>query len=447
MAAPLNIPIPPLTEDLRIEDWQPLFIAATSSLVANSSEKAAIQILPSFICRSEYEQSTVLEAIKETTLKDAFTLLCESLDPPIDQFEAMTRYRKMQWARGVRIEVFFDRLRKQARRAGHSNLDACTALVGELPEEVQPPIKTWVKGREACTEKEAREFATLVQSTLRQKGLALDYGARIKEGTAIRKTDMMPKQHADSDSEEGDTSVQPEVCRIRSAPKSFQSQSSGGYRATKTKFACYTCGRPGHGWRVCPDRVCEKCHARGHDAHQCKVGRSQKGSTNETRRVYVVDYENRWDEESATISVKIAGSTCRALLDTGAKVNVMDENTMIELGLENQLVSTGGQVYGVCCTPVTVKGYVEVSIKIAGEKDRMDRIQVLSGEEQALLLGRKFMQKFGRIAFDWEAGVVELGRAKVPIYAKATGGNPLERARTVKLVSDEDESSLQGETW
>ena len=35
---------------------------------------------------------------------------------------------------------------------------------------------------------------------------------------------------------------------------------------------------------------------------------------------------------------------------------------------------------------------------------------------------------------DWEEGVVELGRAKVSIYAKATGGNPLERAKTVKQM-------------
>ena len=41
---------------------------------------------------------------------------------------------------------------------------------------------------------------------------------------------------------------------------------------------------------------------------------------------------------------------------------------------------------------------------------------------------RKFMHKFDRIAFDRQAGVVELGKAKLTIYAKATGRNPLKIA-------------------
>ena len=103
MAAPLNISIPPLKEDQRIEEWQPLFIAATGALVVTSTEKAAIQILPSFVCRNVYEHSTVLEAIKEETLEAEFALLCANLDPPVDQFEAMLSFRRMQWARGARI--------------------------------------------------------------------------------------------------------------------------------------------------------------------------------------------------------------------------------------------------------------------------------------------------------------------------------------------------------
>ena len=47
------------------------------------------------ICRNEYEQSIVLQAIKETALKDAFELLCASLDQPVDEFEAVTLLRRM----------------------------------------------------------------------------------------------------------------------------------------------------------------------------------------------------------------------------------------------------------------------------------------------------------------------------------------------------------------
>ena len=58
MAAHLNISIPPLKPDERVEDWQPLFVVATSPLAAHAGEKAAVLILPSYVCRNEYERET-----------------------------------------------------------------------------------------------------------------------------------------------------------------------------------------------------------------------------------------------------------------------------------------------------------------------------------------------------------------------------------------------------
>ena len=116
--------------------------------------------------------------------------------------------------------MFFDQLRRQAKRAGQSNLAACTALVGELPEEVQPATKTWVKGKEQCTEKEAREFVMLVQATLRQRGFLLDHGARpVLSGETIRKTEETTGKTMDSEPEEGDTTKQTEVCKVWSSQR------------------------------------------------------------------------------------------------------------------------------------------------------------------------------------------------------------------------------------
>ena len=126
--------------------------------------------------------------------------------------------------------------------------------------------------------------------------------------------------------------------------------------------------------------------------------------------------------------------TTRALLDTGAKVSVMDVGTMRELKLEHKLMPSRGQVFGVCNIPVRVIGYVDAPIKITNESSKVSRIQVLEGHGQALLLGRQFMQLFGCVTFDWSKGTVGLGNAKIPIFAKATGGDPLERAKTAKQV-------------
>ena len=61
----INISIPPLKPGERIEEWQPLFVAATSSLAAHTGEPAVVQILPSYVGRDEYERDITLLAIKE----------------------------------------------------------------------------------------------------------------------------------------------------------------------------------------------------------------------------------------------------------------------------------------------------------------------------------------------------------------------------------------------
>ena len=55
------------------------------------------------------------------TIESAFKMLCNALDPPNDELEATARFRRMGWARGIRIEVFFALLWKEAKRAKFSN--------------------------------------------------------------------------------------------------------------------------------------------------------------------------------------------------------------------------------------------------------------------------------------------------------------------------------------
>ena len=178
MAAPMNISIPSLKAHDRIEDWQPLFVAATSALAAPAGERAAILILPSYICRDEYEREIALIAIKEELLEAAFKVLGNALDPPIDEFEATARFLKMTWASGVRVEVYATKLWKEARRASFQNRQVCVVIITQLPNKAQSTLKKWVQEREEVTDNQMREFISLKQQNLRQAEIPLDYGAR-----------------------------------------------------------------------------------------------------------------------------------------------------------------------------------------------------------------------------------------------------------------------------
>ena len=151
---------------------------------------------------------------------------------------------------------------------------------------------------------------------------------------------------------------------------------------------------------------------------------SQRGISRYPRKVYSVDCRNKWSEESATIPVEIDYMPSRVLLDTGARIIALDAMTMKQLRLEDRQVAVGGEVFGVCNTPVKVIGYVEVRIKIPGERELQDEIQVLAGEGQELLLGRQFMHKFRRVVFDGHEETVELGKAKIPIFTKINWKEP-----------------------
>ena len=436
MAIP-NIAIPPLIEGQRIDDWQPLFIAATSTLVATAGEKAAIQILPSLVCRDAFERATALESVKEETLEAAFKILHSSLDAPIDEYEATSRFRELTWARGTRVEVFFTQLWTEAKRASLPNRHVCVVLTTQIPDEAQGAAKGWISAHSEnlVSDKETREFLKLIQTTLRQKGIALDHGFRIPV-TDGKRCAVVNESQVENSERDIPELCDSEVHRVYTREQGKSSRRRED-RPRYTEMICFTCGRRGHGYRACPERICDICRKQGHDAGQCVRSKPNVDRYRGKNKVMVVDNDDKWDERSATVTVQVDGKTVRALLDTGARVNVMDRKALGSLGLDDKLIQAQTQVYGVCSTPVQVVGYVNVSIKIPGERAHTEKILVLEGEEQALLLGRRFMERFGRVVFDWNEGVIEIGKARAAIHEIATGGRPLDRARSIRFVTDD----------
>ena len=115
-----------------------------------------------------------------------------------------------------------------------------------------------------------------------------------------------------------------------------------------------------------------------------------------------------------------------------------DRQTVEYLGLGQFIKPAIGRVYGVCGTPVSVVESIEIPIEVNGEKVEKTHVQALDGEEHALLLGRQFLRRFGRVEFDWDKEIITLGKVKVTIQETAVGGTPIERARTVRLINTEE---------
>ena len=80
---------------------------------------------------------------------------------------------------GERVDDFFARLIKEAKRARHTTRQVCINLVTQLPRELKTPLRRWIteKGEELI-EEECRAFIVEVRNMLTEKGMMDDQGWR-----------------------------------------------------------------------------------------------------------------------------------------------------------------------------------------------------------------------------------------------------------------------------
>ena len=78
MTTSVSVEVPKLLPGQSIEEWRPLYEAATSTL----DVKHALSMLPYYIDRSSGDQETAKIAAQETTLEEAFTVLETFIDGP-----------------------------------------------------------------------------------------------------------------------------------------------------------------------------------------------------------------------------------------------------------------------------------------------------------------------------------------------------------------------------
>ena len=441
MATPITVSIPQLLPNQRIEDWEPLFRASIGAI----DPKVAVLLLPAHVHRREYEREIVLEAIKEESLDAAFELLRIHLDPPVDRFEATRKYYEMTWACGDYVDDFFGRMIKEAKRANHTNLQACTNLVTQLPQEVRSACRGWVRETEGdMTDREARAFMTKVRTIMTERGTPLDRGWRqadvVKVVEVPKGVDVHGSPESAESPEEQDEETPPRVYRARLDKLSQRPT----WKRSDTR--CFTCGAREHMWRQCPERSCGNCGRKGHGTGWCprqednqRGGYAKRPVRGEKNKILIVGEGNRAhvlrnggktsDEDAVTLRVVIAGKEISAILDTGAKPSVMDRNTLAQLGLDDHIQPACNHVFGLGKAPVPIVGKVNVKVKI-GRAEATTAIYVLDNDEPTLLLGREFMVCFDRVTFDFAKGRIGLGEAWTPIESTLTGGSALFRAQT-----------------
>ncbi len=173
--------VPALQPGDRISDWQPLFKASVTPLLAQENgETLAIGQLPAYVNRRTAEKELVQDAVQKTTLDDAFALLL-TLDDPIDPYEAMQKLCRRNWVHGVHVEDFFYELKKLAKDASADLNLVCNILVAQLPKSVQQKAKEDLatkRGTGIITDVNARAFMTGVKKLLSNRGMQLDVGCQ-----------------------------------------------------------------------------------------------------------------------------------------------------------------------------------------------------------------------------------------------------------------------------
>ena len=116
----ISMHIPPLGDGERIEDWEPLFTAAVSPLLAKgpAGHKLAIGMLPAHVNRRRAERELIREIVtdkKTETLSEAFSVLKDALDPPFDKYKAMQDLCRMDWSPGVMSHWVYGLMTNQCR--------------------------------------------------------------------------------------------------------------------------------------------------------------------------------------------------------------------------------------------------------------------------------------------------------------------------------------------
>ena len=449
MAKSIHAPI--LKEDERIEDWKPLFQAATAGLRATKGGVLkALQMLPNYVNRTYAERRLVVEVIEENkeaaSLDVAFATLIKQIVPPKDPHRGLRELRKTDWQAGESVDDFFYRMQDLAREARPSTSMACNIFVSQFPLSIQPSLREWLDVREEVGTKEARELIVKVKTALVEKNIPLDYGYRELGKIAVLQREEAPKVRVEPAPEREipqDESKCPAVYITTSGrpggasrgqgygqgrSRPFERRTSGRYQQ---RGRCFICGSNQHFMSQCPERYCPKCGEKGHETRNCPNTKGYRG---------VFQTVSRQEGIKDTAVVVPMNQPIDVMIDTGANPSVVDKRTIQAMHIPYE--TKEDRVYGLGRTPLVVCGVARVYIDI-GDSHLVDHeIEVLDTDAKTAILGRRFLSLYKDTTFDWENWRVNLGEHWVPSLAAVYGGQAVTRAEVIRIEAEGVRSTI-----
>ena len=293
----------------------------------------------------------------------------------------------------------------------------CSILVSQLPENVQPALHLWLDEREIVDGKDARTFLIKVKTALVDLGRIAFMSLDVDRKTPQEKVEPRPTTE-ETISDAVDT-TEVNVSAIYRNPQKQGYRRRGAnvdssHRYSRTNFRgassrterCFICGSFNHFMAQCPEKYCQKCGQKGHDARVCSGPKSRRG-------IFCVS-KIRAREMSVMLPVTMNGNKIDVMLDTGADLSVIDLPTLQKLGITYQRKNS--KVFGVGHIPLRVCSLANVSVDLGdGQMVEYD-LEVLDTEVRTVVLGRRFLALFGDTTFDWERLRVKIGG-----HWKATG--------------------------
>lgn len=409
----VNVPAPPLqvlsglsglttldtTGDItslhqRWERWREQFeIYTVAAGIANDTQKRALLL---HMAGPDIQEIVKTLAIVGNTSQELITKLNEYFEVKKNPTKERLTFMAMAPEAGENITSFTARLKAKAKNCEFG---------GEEEKQVRDKMLYYISDKGLKNKLVAEQDLTLSK--------ALEVTASWEDPEARQLSAAMQSasiSHVRGHSGYGKSRrgrSQPRVSQSR--PQSHQQSSASS--GTSFSGKCWRCGKPGHMGKNCEvsrSHKCEKCGYLGHFELCCHSKKRNeergRGPNRRQSRVHAVTEEEGDDEYVFVVGVNKSDSTPKfcvsvdgvdinILADTGAKINIIDEVTFLEIQAKQKkarqrvtsVKDTDKRVFAYkSTTPLNMIGVFEATIE-ARDKLLCEKVYVVSGQGENLL--------------------------------------------------------------